>query len=484
MQYGYDEGGRLAAMELPEAGYVTWNGYEWMRPSRMLMPGGTEKEFAYDPLMRVKQIQANDVDGNVLMNYRYDYDNMDNIVEKATEHGDYAYGYDDLYRLVTADNPVLSDEGFSYDPVGNRLTDTQKPGAWTYNDNNELLSAPFATFTFDANGSTIGKIENGVVWTYTYNVENRMTAVESLTVTAQYYYDPFGLRLWKEVDGIRTYYMYSDEGLAAEIDATGTIIKTYGYKPDSTWTTDPIYINVDDTFYFYQNDHLGTPQQLISLGGDIVQEITYESFGKGVIDGTSSVTSNLRFAGQYYDAETGLHYNWNRYYDPGTGRYLTTDPVGLGYGSNLYVYANSNSINLIDPEGEIAICATATISLAYTAYIVGGVGLGILYFYYAPSNTEILYWLTTNLLNEEKKGESDDSKKPKTGKTDKHSSEEKRKAAEEKYKEAKSEWEKLKSSQKREKGHKKLEKKAYDKMMKHKRDMDYTGDTDWRKTNY
>lgn len=57
------------------------------------------------------------------------------------------------------------------------------------------------------------------------------------------------------------------------------------------------------------------------------------------------------YAGQYFDAETGLHYNWHRYYDPKTGRYLTPDPIGLLGGINLYVYANLNPINSVDPLG-------------------------------------------------------------------------------------------------------------------------------------
>jgi RHS repeat-associated protein len=133
--------------------------------------------------------------------------------------------------------------------------------------------------------------------------------------------------LWKEVKGTRTNFHYSNEGLIGEYDRTGNEIKTYGYRPNSTWTTDPVFMKVGSEYYWYQNDHAGTPQKLIATNGLVVWDGKYDSFSNCQIE-IDAVTNNLRFAGQYYDAETGLHYNLNRYYDPQIGRYLRADPFG------------------------------------------------------------------------------------------------------------------------------------------------------------
>ena len=350
--YTYDAANQLTGVEIPGQGTITYSSYTWNRPDEVILTGGSRRNYVYDPLMRVKSITAKDPGQNVVLSYLYSYDKMDNITEKSTEHGLYDYGYDDLYRLTTADNPAQTDEAYSYDGVGNRLTSADQTD-WTYNDNNELQGFDGVTFRYDANGNTIEKNDNGKITKYFYNIEDRMVRVEdgSGAVIATYYYDPFGRRLWKEVDANCTYFVYSDEGLVGEYNESGQQIRSYGYRPGSTWTTDPLFVKEANQYYFYQNDHIGTPQKMIGVNGAVVWSGRYSSFGKVEIEAGSSVTNNLRFGGQYYDQETGLHYNCKRYYGANLGRYLKIDPIGLYGGINLFVYSSSLPINQIDPLG-------------------------------------------------------------------------------------------------------------------------------------
>jgi RHS repeat-associated protein len=351
--YLYDANNQLAGVQIPDAGYATVSEYRWNRPAAMLLPGGTTKTFDYDPLMRVKQITARDPAANPVLNYAFEYDRMDNITAKATGHGYYGYAYDDRYRLTDVDNPVLNDEAFTYDGVGNRLTSADTASEWTYNENNELTGHGDVTYDYDLNGNLIEKSAAGVVTKFFYNLEDRLERVEdgSGNVVASYYYDPFGRRLWKEVGGTRTYFQYSDAGLVGEYDVDGSVIKTYGYKPGSTWTTDPLFMRQNGHYYFYHNDHLGTSQVVTTTSGAVVWKAKHTSFGKASVDPESSVVNPLKMPGQYEDVETGLYYNWHRYYDPKIGRYLRADPIGLDGGINLYAYVENNPLTRNDFRG-------------------------------------------------------------------------------------------------------------------------------------
>jgi len=100
-------------------------------------------------------------------------------------------------------------------------------------------------------------------------------------------------------------------------------------------------------------DHLGTPQMLTDRTGAIEWEASYRPFGEATVTVDESFTDayNLRFPGQYFDAETGLHYNWFRDYDAALGRYLESDPIGLAGGWNTYAYVGGNPVMRVDPRG-------------------------------------------------------------------------------------------------------------------------------------
>ena len=82
----------------------------------------------------------------------------------------------------------------------------------------------------------------------------------------------------------------------------------------------------------------------------------------------------LRFPGQYYDAESGLNYNYKRYYDTDTGRYIREDPIGLNGGNNYYLYAGANPITFYDPDGEAIVSGTVAATMAVGAAIGGSSG--------------------------------------------------------------------------------------------------------------
>ena len=108
--------------------------------------------------------------------------------------------------------------------------------------------------------------------------------------------------------------------------------------------------------YYIHADHLGTPRAVSDGAGHVVWRWESEPFGNTVPDEDpdgdgDSFRLNLRFPGQYFDGESGLYYNYFRYYDPATGRYITSDPVGLSGGLNTYGYVGGNPIRFADPLG-------------------------------------------------------------------------------------------------------------------------------------
>ena len=167
---------------------------------------------------------------------------------------------------------------------------------------------------------------------------------------AQYEYDALNHRVKKNLGTTVTLYNYDLTGnLIAETTEDGTPLRDYIYLDGQPFALN-VYEASEAGLYFFINDHLGTPQRLVTSTGETVWRAAYLPYGEAQVT-VGTVSNNMRFPGQYFDSETGLHYNWHRFYDPATGRYISADPIGLDGGINLYAYVGGNPVNWIDPWG-------------------------------------------------------------------------------------------------------------------------------------
>jgi RHS repeat-associated protein len=186
-----------------------------------------------------------------------------------------------------------------------------------------------------------------------------------LVYFAQYQYNARGERVSKLLPGVdHRAFVYDESGrLLGEYDAT----EAKSPINEIVWLDDlPVAIIRKDAHYYIEADHLGTPRAIIDVEQtntpiwrwDLTGPTPSSSavFGDALPntdpDGDSEhFEFNLRFPGQYYDAETGLHYNYFRDYEPGTGRYIESDPIGLRGGLNTYAYVFGAPLRMIDPRG-------------------------------------------------------------------------------------------------------------------------------------
>ena len=150
------------------------------------------------------------------------------------------------------------------------------------------------------------------------------------------------------------------EQLLGEYDGQGKAIREYAWLkhiPVAMWVTDPANPSGAPLVYFIHTDHLNTPRVVVDRNGKTRWRWMSEPFGTTAPEtnpsGLGDFTQNLRMPGQYADAESGLWYNYFRYYDSTTGRYSQSDPIGLDGGVNPYAYVGGNPLSYVDPSGLV-----------------------------------------------------------------------------------------------------------------------------------
>jgi RHS repeat-associated protein len=331
---------------------------------------------------------------DLLQHRTYEYRADGSPVEIADRlRGTRRYELDAAGRVTAVRAPGWT-ESYAYDASGN-LAGASAPGDGDTQGEREfagtvLRRAGRTAYEHDAQGRLVRSTRrtlSGQVkqWSYTWDADDRLTAVTVPDGTTwRYRYDPLGRRIAKlrlaenGETAEEIWFSWDGERLAeqAAVTADGRAeVLTWDWEPAGhrvaaqtrrRWTLDGDPDAVDTAFYGIVTDLVGTPTELVTADGRIAWHATTSLWGlpapgplaedaSSAPAGAPEADCPLRFPGQYHDAETGLHYNLLRYYDPANGAYISPDPLGLLPAPNHRAYVQ-NPLTWLDPLGLMGSC--------------------------------------------------------------------------------------------------------------------------------
>jgi RHS repeat-associated protein len=230
-------------------------------------------------------------------------------------------------------------------------------------NNDRLMSMAGIDYRYDASGNQISQISSGDKQQRSFNGLNQLVQINVNGRLSQYEYDALGRRSAKITELGRTDFIWDNHQLIGE--CTLGEYTWYIYQPD---TFTPVALIKTGQVYYYHLDQLGTPICLTDDNAQIVWRSQQDVFGQSIghVDSEHQITNPIRFQGQYFDDESGLHYNRFRYYSPGQARFIHQDPIGLVGGINHYQYA-PNPVNWVDPFGLLCKEGQAKVKAALDA---------------------------------------------------------------------------------------------------------------------
>ncbi|WP_322401152.1 RHS repeat-associated core domain-containing protein [Massilia luteola] len=392
----YDPLGRLIEQQLGAAAQASQKDrYPYAAPYRPGVQAGTQaailRRYRYDPSGQLACLEDSRR-GHV----EYRYDPVGRLLAANSELGHETFAFDPAGNIQAAD-------------TAQQAPTTRRAPLPKLLDN-LLKEYAGVSYRYDERGNVVERTQDGKRSEYQWDAFNRMTRAATDHGITTFAYDPLGRRIAKHsqaMDGTafrettRTMYGWDGDTLALESSvrkghAAGERTVHYVYERDSFVplvqasqsqalrlapttdvkalmagndgkydnTLDPLWNGEyeqeaepfgKDEIAFYQCDHLGTPQELTDHEGKVAWSAQYKAWGEAMeaiseAARKAGMRNPIRFQGQYFDEETGLHYNRYRYYDPHMARYLTQDPIGLLGGVNTYAYA-PNPVGWLDPLG-------------------------------------------------------------------------------------------------------------------------------------
>ena len=343
----YDKAGNLLEFQLMGAGGTVTHSYDLTgKPKRIVHSSWTEviPDEGYDAVGNMVERILDDVCGKINCEYTYDQ----------------------LYQLTSESG--VAEHIYHNDSLFNRVAKDSQP--YLINALNQLKTETEYHYDYDSDGNLVQKkhLLTGQEIKYTYDAQDRLTAVEDYDSRYEYMYDSFNRRLYKlylakeEGKWIRMWkqrYIYQDQNEIGMIDEKGNMLEMRilgGGKGAEIGAT--LFMEIEGRYYFPIHDHNGNIVTLLDESGNVVEAYRYTAYGEeqlydryGNPLAWSSVNNPWRFSSKRIDPETDFVYFGRRYYDPRIGRWLAPDPLGFEAGPNLYTYLMNGPLTRFDLYG-------------------------------------------------------------------------------------------------------------------------------------
>lgn len=365
-EFSYDRTGRLSAQrvmrgpspteqtDLPSPDFASVAGARSLSDIQGRFKGVIERHYQYDPAGQL--VQWLDRQRGLT---RYRYDAAGRIVQsqigRLRDWG--ALGVVRDAPGNASRSPMSVNEQFHWDAASNPL-----PVNAAGNDfvrGNRLLVWQDARYAYDEHGNLIERLQGkrgSAAQTHTlfeWDAAHQLVRADvalglgevATRQTYTYVYDALGRRVAKRDAFGATHFAWDRDNMALERRGGNEI--AYLYRPESFELLAQVH---NGEVHHLHTDHLGTPLEASNDAGELSWQMTYTTWGNTVVEEVAEIEQRVRFRGQYFDAETGLHYNRFRYYSPEVGRFVSNDPIGLLGGENLFAYA-PNPIMWVDPLG-------------------------------------------------------------------------------------------------------------------------------------